>query len=360
MADAWAYVLAFLITLGLSGLGVPLAGWLAYRWGVIDVPGPRKVHTRPVPRLGGLAIYGASGVAIVSFLEDKVFVQGAAILVGGSLLAFIGFLDDAGRLHPLVKFLFAMPLAALILIVAGLHATVTPYPWVNYGLTLLWVVGIVSAFNLLDNMDGLCAGVAAVAAFFFLLFALINGQSLVGLLGAAILGAALGFLYHNFHPARIFMGDGGAMFLGFLLAVLGLTLRFPKLPPHVSWVVPVLVLGVPIFDTTLVTISRLRRGLVPFASPGKDHLSHRLYNLGLNTRQVALVHYGLAFLLGGLALWVVRTQPSVPVTYGLLLTLALLALVAIIILERVPFERQEELAPIDDAPSLKRREHSTT
>lgn len=349
MADLLPYVFAFLITLGLSWLGVPLAGRLARRWGVMDIPGPRKVHTRPVPRLGGLAIYAAASLAIALLLEDKVFVQGAAILIAGSILAFIGFLDDAGRLHPLIKFLFAMPLAAAILLVAGLHATVTPYAGVNYGLTLLWVMGIVSAFNLLDNMDGLCAGVAAVAAAFFLLFAVINGQFLIGLLGAAVLGTALGFLYHNFHPARIFMGDGGAMFLGFLLAVLGLALRFPELPRSVSWALPVLVLGVPIFDTTLVTVSRLRRGLVPFTSPGKDHLSHRLRNLGLSTRQVALAHYGLGFFLGGLALWIVRTHPSVPVIYGLLLGVAFLALVAIAVLERVPFERQEDLPRTDAA-----------
>lgn len=189
-------------------------------------------------------------------------------------------------------------------------------------------------------MDGLCSGITAVASAFFLLFAALSGQTLVGTLAAAILGAALGFLRRNFNPAKIFMGDGGAMFLGFMMATLGLKLRFPQLPQTTSWMIPVLILGVPIFDTTLVTISRLRRGLIPFTSAGKDHTAHRLANLGLGQRGAVLVLYALGILFGLLALLV--SQLPVWPCYALAGVVVLAALLAIAGLERAPYERQEQ------------------
>jgi UDP-GlcNAc:undecaprenyl-phosphate GlcNAc-1-phosphate transferase len=140
-------------------------------------------------------------------------------------------------------------------------------------------------------MDGLCAGVAAMAAAFFAFLAYLNGQVLVTVLAAAVLGAACGFLRWNFKPAKIFMGDGGAMFLGFFMATLALKLRFAQLNAVSAWLVPVLILGATIFDTTLVTVSRSRRGLLPFAAPGKDHVAHRLANLGLGQRGAVLTMY---------------------------------------------------------------------
>ncbi|GBC84979.1 putative undecaprenyl-phosphate N-acetylglucosaminyl 1-phosphate transferase [bacterium HR11] len=337
---AWTWPLAAVTAFGLTLAGVPLAAWLARRWNAIDLPGPRKFHTKPIPRLGGLAIFGAVIVTLGFFIDSRVVREGWAILGAGSLIAIVGFLDDMGRLHSQVKLFFAMPLSALLLIAAGIRAQVFPQEWLNVAITLLWVVGITCAFNLLDNMDGLTAGVSAIAAVFFTTLALLSGQRLVSLLGAATLGVSVGFLVYNFHPARIFMGDGGAMFLGFLMATLGLKIRLPQTPPEVSWMVPVLILGVPIFDTTLVTVSRLRRGLIPFMSPGKDHLSHRLHRLGRHPRQVALIHYGLSGLLGATALGLELLR--VPVWgWGLgAIILATAAIAAIIALERVPFERQ--------------------
>jgi len=189
-------------------------------------------------------------------------------------------------------------------------------------------------------MDGLCTGVAAIAAAFFLFFATLSGQVLVGTLAAALLGAALGFLRWNFNPAKIFMGDGGAMFLGFLLATLGLKLHIPALPPATSWIIPVLILAVPIFDTTLVIISRLRRGLIPFLAPGKDHASHRLANLGLGQRGAVLTLYALG-ILGGLLAFLVSYLGSFS-AYALAAIVALCVLVAIAWFERAPYERQTE------------------
>src|SRR5262249_23882596 len=152
-------------------------------------------------------------------------------------------------------------------------------------------VGITASFSILDHMDGLCAGVAATASIFFALLAYLSGQTLVTTLAAAVLGAATGFLRWNFKPAKIFMGDGGAMFLGFLMATLALKLRLEHASPISGWLAPLLILGVTIFDTTLVTISRSRRGLLPFATPGKDHAAHRLSNLGLGHRGAVVCMY---------------------------------------------------------------------
>ena len=145
------------------------------------------------------------------------------------------------------------------------------------------MIGITNAVNFLDNMDGLSGGVTAIAAAWFLLLSITNGQILVAPFAAALMGASLGFLVYNFNPARIFMGDAGSLFLGFMLAAVGLKLRFPGQPDAMTWMIPVLVLGIPVLDMTLVTISRLRRGVNPWTTAGKDHLSHRLVQLGLNS-----------------------------------------------------------------------------
>lgn len=347
-ADLLPFAIAFTASISLT----PVVRQLALRLGIVDRPGPRKVHLIPIPLLGGLAIYTGSILATILFIDGNAYSQIVGILAGATLLLVIGILDDRKLLHHQFKLFVAMPLAALILIASGIRVTVldafftssssspslSPQLLSSSVLTVLWVVGITAAFSILDHMDGLCAGVAAAASAFFLLFAGLSGQVLVGTLAAAIFGASLGFLRWNFNPAKIFMGDGGAMFLGFMMATLGLKLRFPELPQTTSWLIPVLILGVPIFDTTLITISRTRRGLLPFSSPGKDHTAHRLANLGLGHRGAVLVLYAVGGLFGLLALLVSRL--SVWQAYALTGIVVLAAFLAIITLERVPYERQ--------------------
>src|ERR1700728_4101911 len=280
-------LIAFAVALmGSLLLTVPVRR-LALHFGMVDLPGPRKVHLSPIPLLGGIAIYLGFVLAILFTLRGAPHVQIAGILAGATLLAAVGLLDDGKLLHHQVKLFIGMPIAAIILIVSGVRAQIFSefVPGaagliLDIGLTLVWVVGITASFSILDHMDGLCAGIAAVAAAFFTISASMNGQTLVRSLGAAALRASLGFLRWNFNPAKIFMGDGGAMFLGFLMATLGLKVRPDGTPFPITWLIPVLILGVPIFDTTLVSISRARRGLLPFTSPGKDHTAHRLSNVG--------------------------------------------------------------------------------
>jgi UDP-GlcNAc:undecaprenyl-phosphate GlcNAc-1-phosphate transferase len=326
------------------GLTVPIRR-LALRIGMVDHPGPRKVHRTPMPLLGGLAIYAGFVLAVLLSTQSEARSQIVGILAGATLLAIIGFLDDRGLLHHQIKLFAGMPLAALILLASGIHAGVISYFWPAAGgrlldsaLTVLWVVGITAAFSILDHMDGLCAGIAAIAAVFFALLATLSGQYLVSTLAAAVLGAALGFLRWNFKPAKIFMGDGGALFLGFLMATLGLKLRLATVSPIASWMVPVLILGVPIFDTTLITISRARRGLLPFATPGKDHAAHRLANLGLGQRGAVLLLYAAGIIFGLLA-WRVA-HASQKEVLAIATGVVVLFLLAVAALERAPFERQ--------------------
>lgn len=340
-------LVAFAVALVASfGLTIPVRQ-LAVRVGMVDHPGPRKVHHTPIPLLGGLAIYCAVLLASAFAWQGTARAEILAILAGGTLLAVVGILDDRGLLHHQLKLFVGMPVAALVLVASGIHvhvfSTLVPGVWgvvLDAALTVFWVVGITAAFSILDHMDGLCAGVAAVAAAFFTLLALFSGQVLVSTLAAGVLGASLGFLRWNFSPAKIFMGDGGAMFLGFMLATLGIKLRYPAPAFAVSWIVPVLVLGVPIFDTTLVSISRSRRGLIPFTSPGKDHGAHRLSNLGLGHRGAVLAMYGLGIFFGLVALLLTRVTLAPALAVCALVAAGVL--VAVALLERAPYERQQK------------------
>ncbi len=319
---------------------------LALHYGMVDLPGPRKVHLSPIPLLGGIAIYLGFVLAVLFTLRGAPRAQIVGILAGATLLAAVGLLDDGKLLHHQVKLFIGMPIAALILIASGIRAQIfsefvpgTIGVVLDICLTLVWVVGITASFSILDHMDGLCAGIAAVAAGFFTISATLNGQTMVRTLAAAAFGAALGFLIWNFNPAKIFMGDGGAMFLGFLMATLGLKIR-PEGAAHfpAAWLVPVLILGATIFDTTLVSISRLRRGFLPFTTPGKDHTAHRLSNLGLGHRGAVVVLYVLGVVLGALAILVPHLRPAA--AYTLTGALAIAGLVAVALLERAPYERQ--------------------
>lgn len=320
------YFLIFLVALLLSLTITPAAGRLALRTGMVDRPSARKLHRHPVPLLGGVAIYLALVGAVVIFSDRAYLAQLAGILVGATVVSFFGLWDDRSGLPPLVK-LAGQLAAASILLVFGVQVQLFEWAPINYALTLLWVVGITNALNLLDNMDGLSAGVATVAAGFFLVLAAMNGQYLVGALAAALTGACLGFLVYNFNPARIFMGDSGSLFIGFLLAVVGLKLRFENVTT-VTWMIPVIVLGIPIFDTALVTLSRLRRGLNPFTTPGKDHLSHRLVRLGLTHREAVLSIYVAGVALGLIATLLSRASPAEAYgVFGVLLVAGFLALI---------------------------------
>jgi UDP-GlcNAc:undecaprenyl-phosphate GlcNAc-1-phosphate transferase len=319
---------------------------LALRVGMVDRPGPRKIHLQPIPLLGGLAIYSGVLLGMVVSFGSQAFTQILGILAGATLVILVGTLDDRGLLHHQIKLFVGMPIAGLILLASGIHAQIfaTFLPerlgtLADAALTIFWVTGVTASFSIFDYMDGLCAGVAAIAALFFAILATASGQVLVSTLAAAVMGAALGFLCWNFNPAKIFMGDGGAMFLGFLMATLSLKLRMNGTPHIVDWIVPVLVLGAAIFDMAMVSISRSRRGLLPFATPGKDHTAHRLANLGLGTRLAVIAMYGLGLVFGFLALLVSHLGSAPAVWAAAAIVCA--GLLAVAALEKAPYERQK-------------------
>ena len=282
----------------------PLLGRLAIRWSFIDTPGEHRRHPRPVPLLGGAALWAAVMASVLASPAGGDRNHLWAVLGAATLVTAAGLYDDRWQM-PVVEKLLVQLVAAATLVSGGLFVVLALPGWFDAILTVIWIVGITNAFNLLDNMDGLGAGVAAIAALGFMILTAHQG-GFAPALAAAVLGAALGFLIYNFHPAKIFMGDAGSLFLGLLLAVLGLELQTGRgvSEPWIAALVPVLLLAVPIFDTTLVTVSRWRRGHNPLTTPGRDHLAHRLLRRGLSARAVALSLYAagaLAAVLAGVA-----------------------------------------------------------
>lgn len=282
----------------------PLVRCMALRFGILDSPDARKVHTTAVPLMGGVAIYAAFIAALLMWGERFYVKEIVGISVGATVVSLMGALDDSRGLSVYPKLLVQVA-AAAILYLSGVQVRLFNGP-PDIALTLVWVVGITNAFNLLDNMDGLSSGVATISAAFFTLLAAMSDQYLVGTLAAALCGACAGFLVYNWNPARIFMGDTGSLFLGFLLAAVGIKLRFPMNSAGVTWLIPIFVLLLPIFDTTLVFLSRLRRGRNPLTSAGKDHLSHRLARVTGSQREAVLICYLIAGAAGLLAVFLTQ------------------------------------------------------
>jgi UDP-GlcNAc:undecaprenyl-phosphate GlcNAc-1-phosphate transferase len=327
------YILIFLAALTLAIGTTPLARYIALNTGTVDVPSDRKLHQKSVPLLGGAAIYFAAIVALLIFEGQFYISQLIGILIGGTLVSFLGVWDDRRGLRPLLK-LVGQVVAAVVLLATGVSIEFLREPYLNYLATVIWVVAITNAMNLLDNMDGLSGGIAMVASAFIFVLAAFSGQFLVAALSIAVVGACAGFLYYNFNPARIFMGDTGSLFLGFILAALGIKLRFEN-TDIVTWMIPILVLGVPIFDTALVVVSRTRRGCNPFTTPGKDHTSHRLVAMGLTQREAVLVLYLICGVLGMCALFL--THASIIEGYAIGIAVLIAAIIALVRLEQVDY-----------------------
>jgi UDP-GlcNAc:undecaprenyl-phosphate/decaprenyl-phosphate GlcNAc-1-phosphate transferase len=325
-----ALIAVFLIALTLTLGSLPWVRRVALALGFVDVPDQRKTHRTPIPLLGGMAIFFGAILGVLIFYGGDPEPTVIGVLMATSVVALTGLLDDY---HPLPFWakLAGQVAGFAILVYFGIRVRLPVPEPLNYAITLLWLLGITNAINFLDNMDGLSAGISAVASSFILLLALINGQYLVGALSAALLGACLGFLRYNFPPAQIFMGDVGSMFMGFLLAVMGMQLRFPANSNFVTWMVPVFLFGLPIFDMSLVVLSRLRRGISP-ATAGRDHTSHRLVRLGFSARETVLILYLFSGILGMMALYI--TQASIIEGYFVGATASLLAMVAIVWLEK--------------------------
>lgn len=280
----------------ISFITTPAIRKFAQQMDFVDNPRSRKVHHSPMPMLGGVAIY-LGLMAAIGIGGTSSFTQLLGVVGGATVVTVTGLLDDRLELNPVLK-MGGQIVASLVLVATGVQVNLFNVEALNIALTIFWIVGVSNAINFQDNMDGLAAGLSTVASGFFFMLAIIEGQGLVATLAAAMLGASVGFLYYNFNPATLFMGDAGSLLLGFMLAVLGINLEFAGRPLGATWMIPVIILGVPIFDTTLVVVSRIRRG-IPVYQGGKDHTSHRLVTtLDMTHARAVMTMYMAASALG--------------------------------------------------------------
>jgi len=320
---------AFLISL----LGTPGVVWLAKKWNLYDLPSSRRVHSKPMPRLGGIIMWLAVMAALLIFLgfDPKFY----GLLVGATLIFALGLLDDIYTLPPLPK-LMGQIFVASVVVLFGITITnlTNPFggtillaPFWDVLLTIIWILLVVNTINWLDGLDGLAAGVSSIAAFVLIVLSLytIVNQPQTAALAAIVMGASLGFLYHNWHPAKIFMGDSGSHLLGFMLAILAI-ISGGKLATAV------LVLGLPILDVAWAVIRRLKQGRMPWA-PDKEHLHHQLLSLGLGQRGTVLLLYLFAIGFGAVAL-VSRTWSK------LIALVVIVAIMAIIVQATAYFRRK--------------------
>ena len=301
----WLYLVALAFAVGL--FAAPLVRAVALRFRVLDLPAERKVHEVATPLLGGAAVYGAFAATVLLNFDFSRSLKGVA--VGATLVVAVGILDDVTDLPARLKLLGQIG-AAAVAIAYGVVLNIVPHwipgaAWLNVVLTVLWFLTVTNAIQFLDGMDGLAAGLGVVAGIFFSVAALQAGQRYLMFLSAALLGACLGFLPYNFRrgPARIFLGDGGASFIGFTLAGLAVMGEWAANDPLIALFTPMLILGVPLFDIAFVGVVRVATGRVHtfsewLAYTGKDHIHHRFEALGLTRKQSVLLIFFIASTLG--------------------------------------------------------------
>ena len=352
-----AYVmLALLVALVVSFLMTPVVKTFAYKVGAIDVPkDARRMHKVPIPRLGGLAIFIGFIVSILLFV--KITPEMKSILLGAVIIVVLGVVDDIMALPALLKFVVQI-VAALIPALSGVQIIAFSNPnifsdnlyWVLGNLsipfTVLWIVAITNSVNLIDGLDGLANGVSAISATTMLVIALVGGQSQVAIVLAALVGACVGFMPYNMNPAKMFMGDTGATFLGYILATMSIQGLF-KYYAVISFVVPFLILGLPIFDTSFAFIRRIAHGQSPMHAD-RSHIHHRLIDMGLNQKQAVATLYVISAILGLSA--VVLTTSNELKAMLFFLTLCVVAVVAarVAFPKEIKEELHEELEELKD------------
>ena len=308
----WQYLGVFLGSLVLSLFFTPLAIRVALRQRILDQPGGHKSHSSPVPYLGGVAIVVSFAVVVAAASIIDSSTAGTnelvKVLAIGLGLALMGLIDDLRRLPAVLRLLLEIG-AGWLVFALDLGVSFTGSRVMDAVVTIVWVVGLVNAFNMSDNMDGLSAGLATLAAASLFAVAAANGQFLVAALSAALAGCAIGFLRSNFYPARIYMGDAGAYFLGFMISYLGLKLQFLSSPSNNTFLVPILIVSVVVFDTTLVVCTRLYHRISPMQG-GRDHTSHRLVKVGLPVPVAVGLIYVAAIAVGVIAFVVARIDDT--------------------------------------------------
>lgn len=295
------YGFPFLLALFVSYILTPYIKNIAFMIGAVDRPDARKVHSKVMPRLGGLAIYIAFFLSVVASLELTRDIVG--ILLGGTVIVAVGVLDDKYQLPAKVKLLGQIAAAAILIIfdikIEWINNPFGGYFYLDYlsvPLTIFWVISFTNVVNLIDGLDGLAAGVSAIASITVILVAVQMDYYHIAVLTAALAGGIIGFIRYNFNPATIFMGDTGSMFIGYMLAAVSVY-GAVKTAATIALIVPAIALGLPIIDTAFAILRRYNNGR-PIFQPDKGHLHHRLLAMGLNQKQAVLLMYGISAALG--------------------------------------------------------------
>jgi UDP-GlcNAc:undecaprenyl-phosphate GlcNAc-1-phosphate transferase len=311
------YVLAFIAALILSLCLAPLAKYFSYKFNILDKPGHRKIHKKPIPLMGGEAIFVAFSLALIMFGGFSRELIG--ILVMGLVLILFGLFDDAGiKIRARYKIWSHLLFSFVFIYFAGIHFSFIRTEWINWTLTACFITFMTNSMNMLDGMDGLDSGITFLASIFFAILALNSGQEDIILLALPLMGAIFGFLFYNFYPASIFLGEAGSTFLGFMLAVMAIKLNVYGLwnialslglerLQIISFIVPLIVLGIPIFDTYFVFANRFFHN-IKFSQPGKDHSHHRINLMGFSQRATVLTLYAIQIILGAIALAMIRSD----------------------------------------------------
>ncbi len=310
------YVITFIIPILLSLILTPFVRRLAFRLNIVDHPNDRKVHKKVMPYLGGVAIYISFALSylVTSRLTDfESTIIGNSILIGGLIIVLTGSIDDAKDIRPKWK-LLGQIIAAILPIYYGLTINEISLPfmeegvyvgWFGIAITFLWIVGMTNAVNFIDGLDGLASGVSAISFGALFVVSMLLGNVMLAFTSLLLIGAIIGFLPYNFYPARIFMGDSGSMFLGYTLALMSLLEL--KQVTLVSFLVPIMILGIPLMDTFYAMIRRKLKG-VPISSPDKNHLHHRFLHLGFSHRTSVLIIYTISFVFSCFAVLVLHTN----------------------------------------------------
>jgi len=342
--SALLYLTIFAFSLGIASFSVPLLKKLALRLDVIDKPNQQhKTHKEPVPYLGGFAIViptvliSIFGSVFLDSIDNVVKIL--LLLVPSLIISSIGFIDDFKNLPAKPRFLVQVATSMVIsvlLVETGFSSQITKYEILNFLISTFWIVGITNAFNFIDNLDGGAAGISVIAFMSLFFLGVVEEQHLIAMFSICVAGASIGFLFWNFNPARIYLGDGGALFVGIILSILLLQFE-PSSNGFVSSVaIPILILAVPIIDTSVVVTSRIGRG-VPIFQGGRDHLSHRLQKVGFSKKLTALILWTIsgAFSILGLS---IDYLPSNLEIYISVIGLGMM-LIAYVFFLFLPFER---------------------
>lgn len=296
--DITKLILCFSLAFGVSLAATPFVRLLAYKIGAVDIPDARRVHDHPIPRMGGLAIFYGFLISVLCFVPvDK---QLRGILIGSLIIVSLGIVDDVKQLGAKIKFLIQLFVAVIVVC----HGVVIQYISVPsfisesgilnlgsfaYPITIIWIVGVTNAVNLIDGLDGLAVGVSSISTFSLFFIAVLTGEMQVALIAASLAGGCLGFLPYNFNPAKIFMGDTGSTFLGYMLSIVCIQGLF-KGYAIISFIIPFLILGLPIFDTGFAIVRRIWNKK-PIMAPDRGHLHHKLMDMGFSQKQTVAILY---------------------------------------------------------------------